>query len=128
MILETFAVGMLQCNCTILASGPSGDAIVVDPGDDPDQIMKRLSRHDLRLRQIVSTHAHIDHVGAIHALQERTGANASLHAHDMFLFDCLKEQASWLGIVPPEQGRIDHFLELPVSSVLGDPERASRRV
>lgn len=111
MIVETFPVGLLQCNCTILAAPGSSRAIVVDPGDDAEVILARLHAHGLELERIVSTHAHLDHVGAIHALQAATGAAASIHEDDLFLFDRLDEQARWLGLPPPEKGQIDRFLE-----------------
>lgn len=110
MIMDTFTVGKLQCNCTILATDYSNEAIVVDPGDEPDQILKRIAKHGLKLKQIICTHAHIDHVGAIHELQNRTGADASMHEDDLFLFDALDQQAAWLGIPAPEIGHIDRFL------------------
>lgn len=110
MIVETFTVGLLQCNCTILADEESRQAIVVDPGDDAGRILEHLDRLGLELRQIVCTHAHIDHVGAIQQLQERTGSAAALHESDLFLFDSLDQQATWLGIPPPGKGQIDRFL------------------
>ena len=63
MILETFPVGPLQCNCTILGDEASGEAMVVDPGDNVPQILAFLEQHRLRLKQIIVTHGHIDHVG-----------------------------------------------------------------
>lgn len=111
MIVETFAVGLLQCNCTILADQDSRTAIVIDPGDDPDAIIARLEGHGLTLVQIVCTHAHIDHVGAIHELQQRTGAAAAIHEKDLFLLDNLEAQASWIGIPAPDRGEIERFLE-----------------
>ena len=111
MIVETFAVGMLQCNCTILAGEDSDEAVVIDPGDDADHILERLAALGLRLGRIVCTHGHIDHVGAIHALQERTGAEAALHADDLFLLDNLAWQATWIGGPAPPRGRIDRWLK-----------------
>jgi hydroxyacylglutathione hydrolase len=110
VIIETFPVGMLQCNCTILGDETSGEAVVVDPGDEPQLILARLAAHKLTLKQIVCTHAHIDHVGAISDLQQQSGTAASLHEGDLFLFDKLDVQAEWLGITPPKRGTIDHFL------------------
>ena len=71
MIIETFPVGWLQCNCTILGDEETREAIVIDPGDDPQEILARLDKHGLTAKQIVCTHTHIDHVGAIFELQER---------------------------------------------------------
>jgi hydroxyacylglutathione hydrolase len=110
MILETFPVGLLQCNCTIIGDETSREAVVVDPGDDPDVILARLQQHGLTLKQIVCTHAHIDHVGAIYDLQQKAETPASIHEADLTLFDNLAVQAQWLGIKPPTRGHIDRFL------------------
>ena len=69
MIVETFPVGLLQCNCTILGDETSREAMVIDPGGDPGLILAKLEEHGLSLKQIICTHAHIDHVGAIRPLQ-----------------------------------------------------------
>ena len=74
MILETFPVGPLRCNCTILGDEVTRQAIVVDPGDNIPEILSRLQKHGLTLRQIVVTHAHIDHVGGAAQLRKSTGA------------------------------------------------------
>ena len=100
-IVETFPVGPLQCNCTILGDPASGDAIVVDPGDDIDKVMAALARHGLRCRAVVNTHTHIDHVGANHALREQTGARVMMHEADVVLYDNLPIQAEMLGLQPP---------------------------
>ena len=71
MIIETFPVGLLQCNCTILGDEQTREAIVIDPGDDPQEILARLAKHGLNAKQIVCTHTHIDHVGAIADLQQQ---------------------------------------------------------
>ena len=110
MILETFPVGVLQCNCTILGDESTREAMVIDPGDDPDLILSRLNTHGLRLKEIVCTHTHIDHVGAIFDLQQKAGTPASIHEADLFLFQELETQAQWLGMPSPKRGTIDRFL------------------
>jgi glyoxylase-like metal-dependent hydrolase (beta-lactamase superfamily II) len=110
MIIETFPVGMLQCNCTILGDETTREAIVVDPGDDPEVILERLEKHGLTAKQIVCTHTHIDHVGAICELQEKAETPASIHKADLFLFEKLDEQARWIGLPMPKRGVIDHFV------------------
>ncbi len=111
MIIDTFQVGLLQCNCTILADEESREAIVVDPGDDPGTILEHLSQEGLVLKQIVCTHAHIDHVGAIHELQQQAASPACIHEKDLFLFDNLEAQAGWIGIPTPTRGEIDRFVD-----------------
>jgi len=102
MILETFPVGYLQCNCTILGDSDSGEAIVIDPGDEIDDIHRRLLRHGLKLKQILITHAHIDHVGGALRLKRLTGAPILLNENDLPLLKMMDEQAGWLGMDTPE--------------------------
>ena len=102
MILETFPVGYLQCNCTILGDSDSGEAIVIDPGDEIDDIHRHLLRHGLKLKQILITHAHIDHVGGALRLKRLTGAPILLNENDLPLLKMMDEQAGWLGMDTPE--------------------------
>lgn len=111
MIIETFPVGWLECNCTILGDERTGEAIVIDPGDDSQEILTRLEKHGLKCKQIVCTHTHIDHVGAICELQERAGTPASIHKADLILFEKLDMQAQWIGMPMPKRGAIDHFVQ-----------------
>jgi len=111
MIIETFPVGWLQCNCTILGDEQTREAIVIDPGDDPQEILARLEKHGLTPKQILCTHTHIDHVGAIYELQERAETPASIHKADLLLFEKLDVQAQWIGIPMPKRGTIEHFVE-----------------
>jgi hydroxyacylglutathione hydrolase len=102
MILETFPVGLLQCNCTLLGDEASGEAIVIDPGDNIPQILQRMALHKLTLKQIVVTHAHIDHVGGALQLKRATGAPVLLNENDLPLLRMMDAQAAWLGTVTPE--------------------------
>ena len=102
MIVETFPVGMLGCNCTVLGDPASGEAIVIDGGDEVQEIADRLGAHGLRPRYLVHTHAHIDHIGALGPLRERVGGAGLLHHADLPLYATLAEQARWIGMaVPP---------------------------
>ncbi|HZO92804.1 MAG TPA: MBL fold metallo-hydrolase [Candidatus Baltobacteraceae bacterium] len=108
MIVETFPVGMLQCNCTILGDEASGEAIVIDGGDEVAEIARRLDARGLKPRWLVHTHAHIDHIGALGPLRERVGGAGLLHHADRPLYATLAEQALWLGLVtPPEVVGLD---------------------
>ncbi len=110
MILETFPVGPLQCNCTILGDEEAGEAIVIDPGDEIGRIHKRLTELGLRLKQILITHAHIDHVGGALKLKKLTGAPILMNENDMPLLKMMAAQAAWLGIAPPETAPPDGSL------------------
>ena len=98
MIVETFPVGMLACNCTILGDAESGEAIVIDGGDDVDGIAMRLARHGLTPRYLVHTHAHFDHIGTLGPLRERCGGAGLLHPADRPLYATMGEQARRIGI------------------------------
>jgi glyoxylase-like metal-dependent hydrolase (beta-lactamase superfamily II) len=111
VIIETFPVGWLQCNCTILGDETTREAIVIDPGDDPDEILTRLEKHGLTAKQIICTHTHIDHVGAIYQLQERLETPAAIHKADLLLFENLDMQAQFIGMPAPKRGSIDHYLQ-----------------
>lgn len=102
MILESFPVGPLQCNCTIVGDEESGEAMVVDPGDNVPQILAFLEKHRLKLKQIVVTHGHIDHVGGAARLKKATGAPVLLNQNDLPLLKMMDVQAAWLGIAMPE--------------------------
>ena len=101
MILETFPVGALQCNCTIVGDEATSEAMVIDPGDNIPQILP-LARYGLTLKQIVVTHAHIDHVGGAVQLKKATGAPVLLNENDLPLLKMMDMQAGWLGVAPPE--------------------------
>jgi glyoxylase-like metal-dependent hydrolase (beta-lactamase superfamily II) len=102
MILETFPVGPLRCNCTILGDEVTHEAIVVDPGDNIPEILSRLQKHGLTLRQIVVTHAHIDHVGGAAQLRKSTGAPVLMNQQDLELLGMMEMQAGWLGVPTPQ--------------------------
>jgi hydroxyacylglutathione hydrolase len=102
MILESFPVGPLRCNCTILGDEVTREAIVADPGDNLPEILSRLKKHGLSLRQIVVTHALIDHVGGAALLKKATGAPVLLNQRDLELLGAMEMQAGWLGVPTPE--------------------------
>jgi hydroxyacylglutathione hydrolase len=102
MILETFPVGPLHCNCTILGDEVTHEAVVVDPGDNIPEILSRLQKHGLTLRQIIVTHAHIDHVGGAALLRKSTGAPVLMNQQDLGLLGMMEMQAGWLGVPTPQ--------------------------
>ena len=110
MILESFPVGPLACNCTILGDEDTREAIVIDPGDDVARIHERLTKLGLKLKQIIVTHAHIDHVGGALRLKRLTGAPILLNENDLPLLEMMDTQAGWLGVRPPEVASPDEGL------------------
>jgi glyoxylase-like metal-dependent hydrolase (beta-lactamase superfamily II) len=110
MILEIFPVGPLQCNCTILADEESREAIVIDPGDEVSRIHRHLTTLGLTLKQILVTHAHIDHVGGAQKLKKLTGAPIFLNEDDLPQLEIMAEQAAWVGVDTPETAPPDEAL------------------
>jgi hydroxyacylglutathione hydrolase len=110
MIRKTFPVGVLRCNCTILGDESTHEALVIDPGDDVDAILARLTEHSLHVVGIVHTHAHIDHIGGAERLAEVTKAATYLHSADEFLLRTLRVQARLVGMSDVKAPPIDHML------------------
>jgi len=102
MIHEILPVGLLQCNCSILGDETSREAIVVDPGDDIPAIQAVLDRHGLKVKQIVITHAHIDHIAGAQQLKRLTGALILYNQNDLPLVKMMDVQATWLRMATPE--------------------------
>ncbi len=110
MILETFPVGPLACNCTILGDEEAHEAIVIDPGDEVGRIHRRLAEQGLKLKQILVTHGHIDHVGGALKLKRLTGAPIFLNENDLPLLKMMAMQAAWVGMATPETAAPDESL------------------
>ncbi|HTS24623.1 MAG TPA: MBL fold metallo-hydrolase [Bryobacteraceae bacterium] len=107
MIHEILPVGMLACNCSIFGDVQSREAMVVDPGDNIEQVLTILRKHGLTVTAIVITHAHIDHIGGAQKLKQATGAPVYMNLNDTGLQKMLDVQASWLGMPPVEPVSID---------------------
>jgi glyoxylase-like metal-dependent hydrolase (beta-lactamase superfamily II) len=110
MIHEILPVGPLQCNCSILGDETTREAMVVDPGDDIAEVLAIIQKHNLQVRQIVITHAHIDHVGGAMKLRQATGAPILMNQNDYALVKMLDVQAAWLGMAPPGEVKIDRSM------------------
>ncbi len=94
-IFERRAVGPLACNCYVVGDPQTREAIVIDPGGDPDQLADAIASKGLTVTAIVATHAHFDHLLAAGRLRSLTGAPLHLHARDRGLLDWYRE-SGWL--------------------------------
>jgi len=110
MIHEILPVGPLQCNCSIIGDETTHEAMVIDPGDDIEDVQAILRKHNLQVKQIVITHAHIDHVGGAMKLRAATGAPILLNKNDYALLKMLDEQAAWIGMASPGKVEIDRTI------------------
>lgn len=97
-IRETFPVGPLGCNCTILGDRVTGEAVLIDPGGDPDGILARINQYGLKLKKVIHTHAHLDHFLASGEIKKRTGAPLALHRDDFPLWQALEFQCNMFQI------------------------------
>lgn len=108
LFVETFPVGPLQCNCTILGNLKSGEAVIIDPGDEPQAIAERVQKKNFKVTALLHTHAHFDHIAATGPLKARLSSDPSgaspkiyLHRDDRFLYEALPQQAAMLAAFIP---------------------------
>jgi glyoxylase-like metal-dependent hydrolase (beta-lactamase superfamily II) len=116
VIHKIFPVGPLLCNCSIIGDETTHEAMVIDPGDNIEDIVAIIDQHKLQVKQIVITHAHIDHVGGAMKLRARTGAPILLNQNDYALLKMLDVQASWLGMKSP--GKVEIEADLTHDQIL----------
>ena len=96
-LVETFPVGPLQCNCSIVVDEATREAVVIDPGDEPERILAALAAAKVRPVALLHTHAHLDHITGTRRVSEITKAPIRLHASDRPLYEALPEQAALFG-------------------------------
>jgi len=110
MIHEILPVGLLQCNCHVIGDPSTREAVVIDPGDDVDSILQVIARHGLKVRAILITHAHIDHVIGLKKMRQATGAQVLMHQADLKLYQAMEMQAEWIRWTTPDLAEVDDFL------------------
>lgn len=103
MILETLVVGSLGVNCYIIGDDKTRDAIVIDPGGNANDILAAIEKHQLKVIAIVNTHAHFDHVGALHSIRAETGAPFVLHEDEVPMLRAAQSSAAMFGLAIPQQ-------------------------
>ncbi len=111
MIHEILPVGPLQCNCSVIGDESTREAMVIDPGDDIADVLALVRKHNVVVKQIVITHAHIDHVGGAMKLRTATGAPILLNHNDYALLKMLDMQAAWIGLPAPGKVEVDDSVE-----------------
>ena len=97
MLMKSLVVGPLQVNCFVIADEKTGESMVIDPGDEPDRIIDVIKGNGLKVKYIICTHAHFDHVGGITELKDETDAKIVIHQEERELYNSAMDQAAFWG-------------------------------
>lgn len=108
---ETFPAGAFACNCSILGCDATKEAIIVDPGGEVEKIRGILEHHDFKVKAIIHTHAHLDHIHCTRQVKEEHGGEICLHEDDLFLYDGIEAQAAMFGWDVESTLPVDRYLE-----------------
>ncbi len=111
MLVETLAVGPLQVNCYLVACPRTNHALVIDPGDEGDRILEMIDKLGLKVKMVVNTHGHFDHVGANHQVLAATGVELCMHRDDLPLLKVAAKQAAGYGLPAVQSPDPKRFLE-----------------
>ena len=111
LALATFVVGSLGCNCSLIYSPQTREAIAIDPGNDAELFFARVAQLNLSVKVLLHTHAHYDHIGQSDSIREKLGSPIYLHKADLFLYNALAQQGSFFGEKVAKPAGIDHFIE-----------------
>ena len=119
LVVETFPIGSLGCNCSLVYERDRRRALVIDPGDDPEALLKAVGDRNLQVTQLLHTHAHFDHIGGSDAIKRRLGTPILLHRDDAGLYRRLQEQGLLFGVPVAPPGEVDQFIEEGFEVALG---------
>ncbi|MFN8177012.1 MAG: MBL fold metallo-hydrolase [bacterium] len=108
MKIEAFPMGFFQVNSYLLRCEETGAVVVVDPGDEPEILLRRLDELAASPELLINTHGHLDHVAGNAAIKARHGMPVLVHPADRFLFEQFAQQAAFFGLQltppPPPDG------------------------
>lgn len=127
VIHRTLVVGSFQCNCRIMVCPRTGNAVVIDPGDEPEKIAAEIDaiaaelKKPVTVQALLHTHGHLDHINATSPLKKLYPASkAQAHRGDAELFANLAIQGRMFGLPVTEAPQLDHFLEDEEAVSAGD--------
>lgn len=108
--IETLSLGMFQSNCFIVNCSETREGVLIDPGDEPEVILKTIDRLHVNIKAILETHAHVDHVGALDEVKPALGVPVYMHEDEIPVYGTISKQASMFGLQPPKRVSIDRTL------------------
>jgi len=111
MILEIRAVEPFFKNGFVLGCEETREGVVIDPGDETPELLQAVEKHGLRIRYILLTHAHLDHITGVRAAKSALGAPVGLHQDDNFLYDAVVQQGQMFGLRVEPQPKVDFFYD-----------------
>jgi hydroxyacylglutathione hydrolase len=111
MIIEVRAVAPFYKNGFVLGCERTRDAVVIDPGDEVDELLAAVRDHDFEVRHILLTHAHLDHISGVDTARQALDAPIYLHKEDLFLYEGIVRQGEMFGFKVRQQPSIDVFYD-----------------
>ncbi len=120
MIIKELVVGPLMANCFICGCSKTKEAVVIDPGGDADTILLSLAESKLKVKYIINTHGHFDHVSANGKMKDATGADILIHPLDAPMLEKLSSSAAFFGVSVENSPPCDQTLEEDDTVSFGD--------
>jgi hydroxyacylglutathione hydrolase len=112
LMVRGIVVGVFQENCYIIGSRRTREAICIDPGDQPDEILALARDMGVEIKRIANSHAHVDHILAVAGVKSKTGADFLLHPADLALARLAPQSAArFLGYTPEQPPEPDALLQ-----------------
>lgn len=111
LIIKRLVVGSLSANCYIVGNTDTGEGMVIDPGGNPEVIIKAIKDSKFDIHTIILTHGHSDHIAALYDIQDRTGADVAIHTEDADFLEGRGSFSSMFGIsykTPEPPSRLLH--------------------
>ncbi len=108
--IQTMPVGSYQCNCSILSCSDTMEAIIIDPGDEGSRIVSHVEEMGFKVKFLLHTHAHRDHIGGTCKVKQQCGGDIVLHKDDMYLYDTCELQSQMMGLPVTTPPPVDRFL------------------